>query len=325
MPLERRWYSTASSPWWLRPFAMLYGWITRWRRARLTALAPELPVPVIIVGNISVGGTGKTPFTLWLVERLREWGWRPGIISRGYGGEAPQYPYDVVADTDPAFSGDEPALMARRLNVPLVVAPDRVAAARHLLAQNTADILVSDDGLQHYRLTRELEFCVVDGARGLGNGALLPAGPLRESPSRLKEVDAVIVNGGSWTPDGMQPLRMRLELQKAVALQGGRQQALDEWVAKSVHAVAGIGHPQRFFDQLAALGLQVIPHAFADHHDYTATDLMFSDGHPVLMTEKDAVKCEAFAQPHWWFVPAQAAFSDVDTARIKNLIEKLKS
>lgn len=323
--LERRWYSAAPAPWWLRPLAALYGWIAQRRRARLASSAPALPVPVIIVGNISVGGTGKTPFTLWLVERLREWGWRPGIISRGYGGSAPQYPCAVDAQTDPAVSGDEPALMARRLGVPVVVAPDRVAAARHLLADHPVNVLVSDDGLQHYRLARNLEFCVVDGARGLGNGALLPAGPLRELPTRLREVDAVIVNGQGWVPEGVSPLHMRLELQQALRLQDGHPQPLVEWAGQTVHAVAGIGHPQRFFDQLTALGLRVIPHAFADHHAYSAGDLAFEDASAVLMTEKDAVKCIAFAQPHWWSVPVEAAFSEADTARIRNLIGKLNS
>ncbi|MGH8541748.1 MAG: tetraacyldisaccharide 4'-kinase, partial [Stenotrophobium sp.] len=288
--LESRWYSARPAPWWLRPFAALYGFIASARRRRLSAQAQPLSVPVIVVGNISLGGTGKTPFVIWLVESLRAWGFRPGVISRGYGGHAPQYPLEVTPETAAALCGDEPLLMAQRLGVPLAVAPDRVAAAKFLLQRHAIDILVADDGLQHYRLPRDLEICVVDGARGLGNGALLPAGPLREAPSRLREVGLVVVNGGGWRRAAIPHADMMLRMDMAVSFSGGKK-PLQDFAGQRVHAVAGIGNPERFFAQLRGQGIEVVPLAFADHHAYAAGDLDFGDQLPVLMTEKDAVKC----------------------------------
>jgi tetraacyldisaccharide 4'-kinase len=322
--LESRWYSSRPAPWWLRPLAALYGWIAARRRRRLAAHAARLPVPVIVVGNISVGGTGKTPFVIWLVEQLREWGFSPGIISRGYGGHAPQYPLEVDAQTDVRHSGDEPLLMAQRLRVPVVAAPDRVAAARALLARHeSVNVLVADDGLQHYRLARDLEFCVIDADRGFGNGALLPAGPLRESPSRLHEVDGVIVNGGGWRDAGEAHADMMLGMTTVMSF-GGRAQPLMAYAGQRVHAVAGIGHPERFFEQLHSFGIKVIPHAFADHHAYRLSDLQFGDSLPLLMTEKDAVKCRGFAQRHWVYVPVTAQIDAGGVELVRKLCEGLK-
>ncbi|MGH8506264.1 MAG: tetraacyldisaccharide 4'-kinase [Stenotrophobium sp.] len=322
--LESRWYSDRPAPWLLRPLAVVYGWIAARRRKRLTATAAKLSVPVIVVGNISVGGTGKTPFVIWLVEQLRSNGFKPGIVSRGYGGRAPEYPYEVTEHTDAAVSGDEPLLLAQRLQVPVVVAPDRLAAARELLARHEAvDVLVADDGLQHYRLARDLEFCVVDAARGLGNGALLPAGPLRESPARLHEVDGVIVNGGGWRGAGRAHADMTLAMTTVISF-GGRAQPLSAYVGQRVHAVAGIGRPERFFEQLHSFGIKVIPHAFADHHVYTLADLQFGDSLPLLMTEKDAVKCRGFAQRHWIYVPVTAQLDANGAALVRKLCEGLR-
>lgn len=321
--LESRWYSKRPAPWLLRPLAALYGWIARRRRKRLTAIAVKLSVPVIVVGNISVGGTGKTPFVIWLVERLREWGFSPGIISRGYGGQAPHYPFEVDAHSDAKHSGDEPLLLAQRLGVPVVVAPDRVAAARELLNSHQVDVLVADDGLQHYRLARDLEFCVVDAARGLGNRALLPAGPLRESPTRLTEVDCVIVNGGGWREQDGRYADMTLGMTHAVSFEQ-QTVALSSFAGQRVHVVAGIGRPQRFFEQLQSLGIEVIPHAFADHHRYTLAELQFDDKLPLLMTEKDAVKCRDFAQPHWRYVPVTAQLDANAAALVRKSCEELR-
>lgn len=315
--LEARWYSAQRPPIWLQPLAALYGGISAWRRQRHTAGAEPLSVPVIVVGNISVGGTGKTPFVIWLVERLRSWGYRPGIISRGYGGRARQYPLRVEAGTTAKLCGDEPALMARRLGCPIAVAPRRVDAAKLLLAEGGVDILVADDGLQHYSLRRDLEICVVDARRGLGNRALLPAGPLREPPSRLGEVDCIIINGG-----GAGGLEMRLRMGAACALEGGATRELATF--STVHACAGIGHPQRFFSQLREFGLDVIEHPFPDHHQYQPADLSFDDDHPVLMTEKDAVKCVAFSQPHHWYVPVEAVLAPDAEAHVRKLVMALK-
>jgi tetraacyldisaccharide 4'-kinase len=320
--LERRWYAHEPPPLALRPLATLYGAIGRARRRRLQRVAPELPVPVIVVGNISIGGTGKTPFTIWLVERLRAWGWRPGVVSRGYGGRAPQYPFAVQADSDAAYSGDEPLLIAQRARCPVVVDPDRVASARMLIDAHGVDIVVSDDGLQHYHLARDLEICVVDGRRGLGNGALLPAGPLRESPSRLAEVDLVIVNGGDWRCAGAVP--MQLQAASLCRLVDGETWPLSALRGQRVHAVAGIGDPSRFFASLADAGLQVEPHGFADHHRYRPQDLAFGDDAMVVMTEKDAVKCAAFADARLWALPVAAQLAPDGVERVRQCVEGLR-
>lgn len=322
--LQARWYSSQPPPLALQPLAALYGTVSRARRSRLIRHAQSLPVPVIVVGNIAVGGTGKTPFAIWLVERLRSWGFRPGIVSRGYGGRAPAYPYSVLTDSDPALSGDEPLLLARHCACPVVVAPDRVAAAQALLERHDIDVVVADDGLQHYRLARDLEICVVDGARGLGNGALLPAGPLREPPQRLHDVDLVVVNGAGWDDPSLRPLRMQLVAHEARLLRGEGVRPLSAFCHRRVHAVAGIGNPRRFFDALREQGIEVIPHAFPDHHAYVAADLDFADSLPVLMTEKDAVKCAAFAAPDWWAVPVAARLSPLDEARVQESVLRLK-
>lgn len=323
--LQRRWYG-GSAPLLLRPLAALYGGISSRLAARKRAQAVRLPVPVIVVGNISVGGTGKTPLVTWLVEELRARGLRPGVISRGYGGRAPVYPLRVTAQTDAALCGDEPALLARRLGVPLSVAPDRVAAAQQLIASDGVDVIVSDDGLQHYRLARDAEICVVDGARGLGNGGLLPAGPLREPPSRLASVGLVVVNGGGWRPAqalGVPVADMQLQLGEAQNLRSGERRALHVFAGRPLHALAGIGHPERFFAALRAQGLQPTVHAFADHHAYTAADLAFGDGLPVLMTEKDAVKCASFAQADAWCVPVTARFEPETTALVRKWLDSI--
>ncbi|TJY56594.1 tetraacyldisaccharide 4'-kinase [Sinimarinibacterium sp. CAU 1509] len=328
--LLRRWYSKRPPPLLLQPLAALYGAITRRRRQRLSAVAAPLAVPVIVVGNISVGGTGKTPLVIWLVEHLREWGWRPGVISRGYGARAPVYPYRVRADGDARACGDEPLLIVQRTGCPLMIAPQRRDAAQALIDSGEVDVLVADDGLQHYRLARDLELCVVDGARGLGNGALLPAGPLREPAQRLHEVDWVVVNGGleadlqGWRDPALPVVQMQLTLSKAINLQGGDVRALTAFAGQRVHAVAGIGHPPRFFEALRGQGIDVIPHGFPDHHAYSADDLAFGDTLPVLMTEKDAVKCRGFAQAQWWQVPAVAELSAADTARMKQSLQRLR-
>lgn len=322
--VESRWYSDQPPPFWLLPFSWLYGVIARRRRVRLTADAQRLPVPVIVVGNISLGGTGKTPFVIWLVERLREWGYTPGIISRGYGGTAVQYPLLVHSETKAEYCGDEPLLMVRRLNVPLTVDPDRSAAARYLLQRNPeVNVLVADDGLQHYRLARDLEICIVDGSRGVGNGALLPAGPLRELPTRLREVPLTVVNGGGWYGESPMHAVMQLRMNQAYDFSGATE-SMSRFKGKPVHAVAGIGHPERFFAQLRWQGIQVIPHPFPDHHAFTARDLDFGDSLPVLMTEKDAVKCAPFAQAHWRFVPVQAEIHPDNTAYVRKLVDNLK-
>lgn len=306
--LTDRWYRPSPLSWCLAPLSGLFRLITAIRRIayqRGWLASEQLPVPVIIVGNISVGGSGKTPLVLWLAAQLQQLGWRPGIISRGYGGHANVYPLTVTDNISAEQCGDEPKLLAIRSQCPVVVAPDRVAAGRQLLNETDCNVIISDDGLQHYRLQRDLELVVVDAKRQFGNGFCLPAGPLREPKSRLNNVDFIIWHGettADWT--------MHLQIGDVVSLLDQKPQPLTEWRGKKVHAVAGIGDPSRFFRQLQNAGLQVIEHAFTDHHQYAAADIQFGDKLPVLMTEKDAVKCQIFNIANCWAVPAEAVVTD---------------
>lgn len=326
------WYQ--GSPWLapLLPLAALYRKLSEKRRHQFASGARETyraPVPVIVVGNITVGGTGKTPLVIWLAAELRRLGFRPGIISRGYGGRAPAYPYRVFADSLAEHAGDEPLMLARRTGCPLVVDPVRANAARCLLAHDDCDILISDDGLQHYALARDFEIAVLDGARGLGNGQFLPAGPLREAATRLQEVDLVVVNGAPTREIPAEFHVMNLapgplsELQIAWGAQGARVDAGDWSLAHRIHAVAGIGNPERFFLGLEKLGFEVIRHGFPDHHAYSASDLQFSDGLPVVMTEKDAVKCQNLTGSGYWFLPVEADFEDPFRNAFQGCLERL--
>jgi len=307
--LTNSWYQPSRLTWLLTPISWLYRliiWLRRQAYRYGIFKQISMPVPVIVVGNISVGGSGKTPFVIWLAQYLQNQGWRPGIISRGYGGKADNYPCSVRNDSLASQVGDEPLLIKRRTQCPVVVAPDRVAAGKQLLAENACDVIITDDGLQHYRLQRDLEIVIIDSQRGMGNQSCLPAGPLREPTSRLNTVDFVIQHGESNKAD----LSMQLQLQNAIQLQDeSSQKALSEFGDTPIHAVAGIGHPQRFFTQLQLSGLTVIPHAYADHHHYTAADFQFDEPYPILMTEKDAVKCQSFATDTMWSVPAEARLS----------------
>lgn len=308
----------------LLPLASLFGVLARRRRAALVAQA--LPVPVVVVGNIAVGGSGKTPVVDWLVGVLRAAGMQPGIISRGHGGRVAGVAV-VPPDGDPTLYGDEPVLLARLTGVPVVVGRDRVAAGRELLCRHPGcDVIVSDDGMQHYRLGRAVEIAVVDEAT-LGNRYLLPAGPLREPLERLATVDLVVAHG-TLSP----ALRAAAGTVPIVAmqLQGGLLHAVADPARTlepsqlrgcEVHAVAGIGRPQRFFDQLAAQGMVVIAHPFPDHHAFTPADLDFGDARPILMTAKDAVKCRHFAPQACWEYPVRA---QLGAGAAERILEKLK-
>jgi tetraacyldisaccharide 4'-kinase len=275
------------------------------RRVRVAA-------PVIVVGNLIAGGSGKTPLVIALVERLRAAGWTPGVATRGYGRDDPGQPKWVERDTDPAIGGDEPVLIARRTGAKVRADRDRAAAAQALIAAG-CDVVVCDDGLQHYRLQRDIEIEVVDGRRRHGNGRLLPAGPLREPVSRAARCDFHVLNlaaddeaGIPGTQPGFGEWPMRVGVDRAMPILGGRPQPLSALAGQRVHAVAGIGDPTRFFDSLRVHGLALVPHAFPDHHRYQAADFLFGSDLPVLMTEKDAVKCVAFAGERYYSVPAQA-------------------
>ncbi len=318
--LNTIWYGTARPSLWLRALSAVFKTGVRLRR-RLYAMGllprVRLPVPVVVVGNITAGGTGKTPLTIALVEALRARGFKPGVVSRGYGGSARE-PMLLDAQTMPGLAGDEACLIHRATQAPVAVGRDRAVAGRLLLAHGDVDVIIADDGLQHYRLRRDVEICVIDGERRFGNGRLLPAGPLREPMARLASVDFRVCNGGK-VQAGEVP--MRLAGDSAVALSDpSHKRPLREFAGQRVHAVAGIGNPQRFFASLRATSIETIEHPFPDHHAFTASDLAFDAAAPVLMTEKDAIKCAAFAQENGWSVPVRAelpeSFFDAVAARI---------
>jgi tetraacyldisaccharide 4'-kinase len=327
--LQRAWYENGRFGWLLLPLSGLY-WIVLGVRRMLYRTGVfrthRAGVPVIVVGNITAGGTGKTPTVVWLVEALRERGFQPGIVSRGYGGSQSGTSMRVEAESDAAVVGDEPALLARRTGCPVVVDPDRHRATA-MLVEDGVDVIVADDGLQHYRLERDYEICVIDGARCLGNRRLLPAGPLRESPERLESVDQVLVNGSvrgeaeDLTCAEQNALRFELVATEACRLNGSLTCPIDRFADTTVHAVAAIGNPQRFFDLLRAAGIQVIEHIFQDHVAPGRKALEFGDDFEVFMTEKDAVKLGRDMQDKFWYVPVTLEMDPVDENPLLEQIE----
>jgi tetraacyldisaccharide 4'-kinase len=314
--LERHWYRITPLHLILLPVSLIFRMLVALRRSLYRCGIIEshsLPVPVIVVGNISVGGTGKTPLTLALAQQLIARGHHPLIISRGYGGNAVQQAVSAASDAQQV--GDEPLLMARRGLCPVWVGRDRVATATAALAAHPqCDVVLCDDGLQHYRLRRDVEIAVVDGVRGFGNGYLLPAGPLREPVARLATVDAVVVNGGA-AASGQYAMRLGGAVFYQLTDPNQTATAAD-FLHSNNHAVAGIGHPQRFFDHLRTLGLSFTPHPFPDHHPYSADDLAYADCDALLLTEKDAVKCAAFATEQCWVLRVDAQVSPALTQLI---------
>lgn len=262
----------------------------------------RMEVPVIVVGNISVGGTGKTPLIIWLSRYLGR-DFRPGVVCRGYGGRSRNWPQKVRADSDPATVGDEAVLLAKRCGCPVAAGPDRAASAKALVEHENCNLILSDDGLQHLSLARDIEIAVIDGARRHGNGRCLPAGPLREPPSRLKSVDVVVTNGEAERGE----FRMLVRPWKAMSVNGDAPpRDLGTFAGMPVHALCAIGNPNRFFDMLHQARLNVVPHVFPDHHVFSQSDIEFGDDFPVLMTEKDSVKCRRFAGARHWYVPVRA-------------------
>jgi tetraacyldisaccharide 4'-kinase len=317
--LNRIWYDGASPPWWLLPLALGYGAASGSRRylyAKGLRKSTRLSSPVVVVGNLSVGGTGKTPLVCWLVARLAALGFKPGVVTRGYGGSARSARL-VDSSDDPNVVGDESILLARRTRAPVAIGRNRPAASQ-LLVSAGCDVVVSDDGLQHYALARDCEIVVIDGDRRFGNGWLLPAGPLRETPARLADADAIVVNGGRALLDGA--LSMRLEAKSARTVIGDTALALDAFGGRSVHAIAGIGNPERFFNMLRAHGIEVLGHPLPDHAHLHSADISFADERPVLMTEKDAVKCAGIAGPHHWYVPVAASFDGGESHLLLDIV-----
>jgi tetraacyldisaccharide 4'-kinase len=307
--LPKAWYGNATWVKLLYPVSLLYRLLSdrnkhHWQR---DGLAWQARVPVVVTGNITVGGTGKTPLTLALAAWLRKQDMHPVIISRGYGGHSRHYPLHVHRDTAVKACGDEALLMAQQEICPVVVDPQRVRAAQFAQDELQADVILCDDGLQHYALARDMEIAVIDGSRGLGNGLLLPAGPLRESPDRLAQVDHVVINGAPCTEIPVRmadTVQMHLTAGMLCNLASGERLAVSEFFAihgnEPVHAVAGIGNPARFFRTLEEAGFVIMPHPLADHHHFTREDVDFGDGLQVVMTEKDAVKCREFSSLQHW-------------------------
>ncbi|WP_427003903.1 tetraacyldisaccharide 4'-kinase [Pantoea eucrina] len=322
--IERIW--SGRSPLWLLlwPLSLLYGaitWLIRLSYQRGWQQSWRAPCPVVVVGNLTAGGNGKTPVVIWLTETLQARGLRPGVVSRGYGGKAAHYPLLVTGETSTAEAGDEPVLIAQRTGVPVAVAPRRRQAIEALLAAHSLDIIITDDGLQHYALQRDREIVVVDGVRRFGNGWWLPAGPMRERAHRLQQVDAVIVNGGNATSP---EIAMTLQPGRAVNLLSGETAALS--ALPDIVAMAGIGHPPRFFTTLQQQGIKTVAEiAFADHHAYSEPELagLTLSGQCLLMTEKDAVKCRKFARDNWWYLPVEAQLSGAAVAPLLDDITRL--
>lgn len=320
------WYRRGLMAYVLWPLSLLYCAVAALRRMlyRLrNVFWPRPKAAVVVVGNISVGGTGKTPMVIWLAGHLKANGLRPGIVSRGYGGKAQTWPQAVDADSDPIQVGDEPVLIAARSACPVYVAPKRNLAVKALLGAHDCNVIISDDGMQHYAMQRDIEIAMVDSKRRFGNGFCLPAGPLREPVRRLRRSDFVVVNGLAKKGEHAMGLR------GAIAMNLGDPsltQPLEGFRHQAVHAVAGIGNPSRFFDMLSVNGIQVREHPFADHHRFSAEDIAFDDELPILMTEKDAVKCKAFASARLWVVPVSAmvdkSFASRLTADIKAAVAK---
>lgn len=319
---HRMWYERHPLAWLLAPAGWLYRLFMALRG--LLYRSGVLPVqrvgvPVIVVGNLTVGGTGKTPLVLWLAEYLREQGYRPGIVSRGYGGQVTGEPQQVRADSDPDQVGDEAVILARRSGCPVAVCHQRYPAARGLVERSGCDFIISDDGLQHLSLGRDIEIVVIDGQRRFGNGRCLPAGPLREGRGRLRTVDIVVTSGKA----GRGEHAMVYEPGSLQSLAGAAAVSLAEWHGRTVHAVAGLGNPGRFFSLLRRQGLQIIPHEYPDHYQYVAADLEFADEYPVVMTEKDAVKCERLKLQNAWYLPVTITLPKTFEYRLNHLLKDI--
>lgn len=322
--IEKVWFQQHSAKYWLIPLLLplsgIFYLLSTCRRLLYRAgifKSYNIDKPVIVVGNIGVGGNGKTPVVVYLVELLQKLGFKPGVISRGYGGKAASYPFCLDSESTPEQAGDEPVLIYNRCHIPVVVGSDRVANANMLVGQG-CDVIISDDGLQHYRLQRDIELVIIDAKRLFGNGLLLPSGPLRERTSRIQSADLVIYNGQleQTAVSNNQSLGMNLAAKEIVNITTGEKIVIDVFLSKwpAVNAIAGIGDPQRFFDTLQSLNFTLIEQqGFVDHKNFQLDDFNQIDSDlPLLMTEKDAVKCQVFAQDNWWYLPVNAQLSAQD-------------
>lgn len=321
--IEQLWYSKNILSIFLLPLSWLFRGASFLRRSFYNSFASK-PKPgsasVIVVGNLTVGGAGKTPFVAYLAQCCLDKKLNVGVVSRGYGRKNENTLVDVLNDSDVAEVGDEALMLKQNIACPVVVAAERKEAVKYLNEKYDLDVIISDDGLQHYKLARDYEIVIVDGEREFGNGRCLPAGPLREPVSRLEKADIVISNGENSNYEYQYTTSFKQALSLVDRSQG---KSLEEFKHSSVHAVAGIGYPQRFFRQLEKAGIPVISHAFPDHHAYSSTDLEFNDNLPILMTEKDAVKCKHFYNENAWYLPITAMPNDKLTQRITTLVEEM--
>jgi tetraacyldisaccharide 4'-kinase len=311
--LEKLWYKRNVLCWFLWPFSIIYQFVIKIRRFYLQKFCCyNFDVPIIVVGNISVGGVGKTPFVIALANKLTQQGMRVGIVSRGYGAKIKQFPHEVSVYDSAKMVGDEPLLLAQKTNIPVIIAPKRIAAVKYLLQKYAVEVVISDDGLQHYRMGRKVEIAIIDKTRGLGNGLCLPAGPLREPPKRLQQVDFVVTNGDSQSmqlcPGEITQLTTGNFVEKTIFME-------------PIAAVAGIGNPQRFFTTLRALDISFNPYPFKDHHKFVPRDLDLPEKN-VIMTEKDAVKCLSFATDNMYFLPVTAQLNDLFWQKLLQRISK---
>ena len=319
--IEKSWYRKSFLLYFLWPFSLIYRIVIELRKSayRVGILRSfDVGVPVVVVGNLTVGGTGKTPLVAELVRLLSREGYSPGIVSRGYKAQIPKHPYLLVGKESPALVGDEPLLLYEKTNRPVMIDPNRVRACRELVDKCEVDIVVSDDGLQHLRMERSVEIVVVDGCRRFGNDQLLPAGPLREHQKCLVTSDFIVTNGGNARSGEYQ---MRTSIKYAVRLVDGERRDLSCFSSQKIHVVTGIGNSESFFSELEAVGIQFFRRCFPDHHSYRPSDLRGLTSQKVLMTSKDAVKCRQFSGPDWWVVPQEV---EIDNAFKNDFLTAIK-
>ena len=325
--LEKAWYKKSLWLWLLWPFSLITKKISKRRLTKFLEGSTKTwsaDIPLIVVGNIVAGGTGKTPFVIWLTKKLSELGYKPGVISRGYGGRAKKYPLIVNDSTRARISGDEPRLIFQNTNVPVYVSPNRVEAAKQMIEETDCNVIISDDGLQHYELGRDIEIVIFDGYRGIGNNLCLPAGPLREPMERIKSVDFIVSSSSSLTKEGItENAIMKFKATEWVRLSDQKKVALDDWpLGKIIHGVAGIGNPSKFFATLKEIGFKVIEHSFPDHYQFTEEDFTFSEQLPIVMTEKDAARCHKLDIKNIWVLKIEADLPDNFAVELLNKIKE---
>ena len=320
---EKIWYQGHPLAYLLLPLSWCYRLVVSIRQQLYKAgLLPvtQLDIPIIVIGNITVGGTGKSPLTVWLVDYLKQKGRKPGIVSRGYGGKLNKNIQQVRTDSNPELVGDEPVMIARKTRCPVAIGKNRSQAAKELIEYESVDVIICDDGLQHYALNRDLEIAVIDGLRRHGNSLCLPAGPLREPISRLQTVDMIIANARSKRGEYL----MDYEYGDLISISNpGMTKKISDFANQHVHAVCGIGSPDKFYSYLIRHDLVLNRHQFPDHYYYQSMDLSFEDDYPIVMTEKDAVKCESIANENMWYLPITAVLPESFTHRLDKYMKEI--